>query len=206
MIGKLKGIIDSISEAYVIIDVSGVGYFVYCPASTLRNITIGAGVTLYIETHVREDHIHLYGFLSEIEKKSFQTLVKVNGVGTKMAIAILSSMTPDEIAGSVAAADKVPFTRVSGVGPKLAARLVTELKDKFDFAGISGELSALVSSAAARGATKAANNDINDAVAALVNLGYNRTEAFRIVNKAAATSDEHDVSSLIKVGLKQLGK
>src|SRR5690242_17327897 len=123
MIRKLKGIVDSIETDAVILDVGGVGYGVFCSANTLRLLPREKeSTTLFIETHVREDHIHLFGFATAEEQESFQTLVKVSGVGAKMAMAVLSAMTPSQIATAIAAQDQNAFKAVSGVGPKLASR------------------------------------------------------------------------------------
>jgi len=131
MIGKLKGLVDSTDEGKAIIDVGGVGYLVFSSARTLRDLpSEGQAVELLIETHVREDHIHLYGFLMEEEQQWFKTLITVNGVGTKMALAILSALSPAQLTTAIMAQDKASFTQVSGVGPKLADRLLTELKNK----------------------------------------------------------------------------
>lgn len=198
MIGKLKGIIDTIETASVLIDVAGVGYEVFCSGATLRQIGAeGEATTLHIETHVREDHIHLYGFYSASEKQSFQTLTKVSGVGAKMALAILTVLSPSQLAAAIAAQDKASFTPVSGVGPKLANRLVTELKDKFSVVTAQETLSASP-------ASLAQNNDIADAVTALTGLGYSRSDAFAVVTKVAAQNDNAPIDTLIKEGLKEL--
>lgn len=200
MIGKLKGRIDSVQTTSALIDVGGVGYEVFCSGHTLRQIgKVGEAVTLLIETHVREDHIHLYGFHDAGEKEAFQILTKVSGVGAKMGLAILSVLTPGQLAAAVAAQDKAAFTSVSGVGPKLASRLVTELKDKFNF----GLREAVLGGSAA---VSAANNDIADAVTALVGLGYSRSDAYSAVTRIAARNDNTPIDVLIREGLRELGK
>jgi Holliday junction DNA helicase RuvA len=205
MIRKLKGLIDSLETEGVILDVGGVGYGVYCSANTLRLLPREKeSATLFIETHVREDHIHLYGFATAEEQESFQTLVKVSGVGAKMAMAVLSTLTPSQIATAIASQDLTAFKAVSGVGPKLASRLITELKGKFGFAssGISfGAVTANTASAVAQ-----VNNDINDAISALVNLGYGRSDAYNAISKIAAQNDNVELGMLIREGLKELGK
>src|ERR1700677_1963948 len=123
MIGKLKGVIDSSCEEYVIIDVSGVGYQVFCSIKTLSELKVGTNTSLLIETHVREDHIHLFGFLHEEEKNAFNILQSVNGIGTRLALTILSCLSPSELQAAIDLKDKEAFRKVSGVGPKLAERI-----------------------------------------------------------------------------------
>ncbi|MBQ2810599.1 MAG: Holliday junction branch migration protein RuvA, partial [Alphaproteobacteria bacterium] len=130
MIAKLRGLVDSIFEDSCIVDVGGVGYLVFASAKTLARLNTGSETSLLIETVVREDSISLFGFYDAWEKEWFGTLTKVQGVGAKVCLSILSVLTPSQLAQAVAAQDKNSFLRASGVGPKLAARLVTELKDK----------------------------------------------------------------------------
>src|SRR6476469_1144162 len=131
MIGKLKGIIDTYGEDYVIVDVGGVGYLVHCSARTLQALPAqGEAVTLAIETHVREDQIRLFGFTSDLEREWFRLLQTVQGVGAKVALSILSTLKPGELASAIAIADKAAIRRAPGVGPKVAERIVIELKDK----------------------------------------------------------------------------
>lgn len=202
MIRKLKGIIDTIDSDFMIIDVNGVGYGVFCSANTLRLMPPkGEAVTLFIETYVREDNISLFGFATADEQETFITLQKVSGVGAKMALGILSFMSPAQLASAIAAEDQKAFKAISGVGPKLAARLITELRDKFSFVPV------MPSSASAKAsAVMEANNNINDAISALVNLGYGRSEAYNAVTKVAALNDNAAIDTLIKDGLKELTK
>ena len=130
MIGKLKGIVDTIGDGFLIIDVAGVGYYVFASSKTCAQTAAGEAVEFLIETHVREDHIHLYGFANAGEKDWFNLLLNVQGVGTKVALAILSLHSPQDLVAAIASQDKTAFARVSGIGPKLAQRIVTELKDK----------------------------------------------------------------------------
>src|SRR3954463_16433095 len=131
MIGKLRGTIDSYGEDHVIVDVGGVGYVVHCSAHTLQRLpSVGEPVVVSIETHVREDQIRLFGFLSDVEREWFRLLQTVQGVGTKVALSILSTLTPADLASAIALRDKATITRAPGVGPKVAERVVTELKDK----------------------------------------------------------------------------
>ena len=130
MIAKLRGLVDTIGEDYCIIDVNGVGYLVYASAKTLGKLALNSTASLMIETVVREDSISLFGFVDALEKEWFNTLTKVQGVGAKVCLSIMSVLTPNQLAQAVAAQDKSSFARANGVGPKLAARIVTELKDK----------------------------------------------------------------------------
>ena len=169
MIAKLTGVLDSIGEDRVVVDVGGIGYLAYCSGRTLRALpAVGGSVALAIETHVREDHIHLYGFIDAAERDWFGLLTTVQGVGARVALAILTVLEPGVITDAVISHDKAAFTQAAGVGPKLAARLVTELKDRV------GELVVVrpiqfASEAAGDGA-----GPVGDAVSALVNLGYRR--------------------------------
>lgn len=206
MIAKLKGLLDSVSEIGCIVDVGGVGYQVFASARTLRNLPpVGQAVQLFIETHVREDHIHLFGFLTQAERAWFNLLQTVQGVGAKVALAILGSLSTDELTRALAAGDKAMLTRCDGVGPKLAVRLITELKDKLgglDLGAAAAGLPSAGESAAIEGPGAVA-----DALSALVNLGYKRVDAFGAVTVAARQlGDKADVSSLIRLGLKELAK
>jgi Holliday junction DNA helicase RuvA len=204
MIGKLKGIVDTLKLDHLIMDVGGVGYLVFASAMTLRALPKeGEAALLYIETHVREDHIHLYGFASQAEKEAFLTLLKVSGVGAKMALAILSVLTPQQIAHAVMAQDKKAFTQASGVGPKLAVRLVTELKDSFGKGVSLGAAPTSIASAKPYND----NSPLQDAISALVNLGYSREQAFTVIERVAARQPEGAalaVGALIREGLKEL--
>lgn len=206
MIAKLKGLLDSVSEIGCIVDVGGVGYQVFASARTLRNLPpMGQAVQLFIETHVREDHIHLFGFLTQAERAWFNLLQTVQGVGAKVALAILGSLSTDELTRALAAGDKAMLTRCDGVGPKLAVRLITELKDKLgglDLGAAAAGLPSASESAAIEG-----QGAVADALSALVNLGYKRVDAFGAVTVAARQlGDKADVSSLIRLGLKELAK
>ncbi len=202
MIAKLKGLVDSIGEDFCVIDVNGVGYLVFCSGRTLGNLpAMGEAVTLMIETHVREDHIHLFGFASEIEKDWFNLVQTVQGVGAKVALAILSVVGIDELSNSIAAQDKTVVGRAKGVGPKLATRFITELKDKV------GQFITMPEATEVKGSSPIVDNSaVQDAVSALVNLGYRQTEAYMSVVAVARSFDgEVTVSDLIRLGLKELG-
>src|SRR5271166_525398 len=204
MIGKLKGVVDSQGEDFVILDVHGVGYVVHCSARTLQALpAVGQAAALAIETQVREDSIRLFGFASEAERDWFRLLQSVQGVGAKVALAVQSVLPPAELATAIACADKAAFARAPGVGPKLAARIVAELKDK---APVFGAVDMAV--AAGRGrdhgpAEPAGHGAISDAISALVNLGYGRSQAaMAIAAVIKAAGEDAPASELIKRGLK----
>ncbi len=203
MIAKLKGLVDSVGPDWAVIDVAGVGYHVFCSTRTLAALPhTGEAVSLSVETHVREDHIHLYGFATAREKDAFQILTKVQGVGTKVGLAILSTLSPDEMAQAVAAQDKAPFARASGVGPKLAARLVTELKDKVAAIGVAP---VPVAKSTRTNGADAETDLVEDAVSALVNLGYGRADAFAAVSRTMVLPEPpKSLDGLIRTGLKEL--
>lgn len=203
MIGKLTGAVDSVGDEWAIVDVSGVGYVVFCSRRTLTGLpSPGETVRLLIETHVREDHIHLYGFADSAERTWFRLLCTVQGVGARMALAILSVLPSTELAQAIAAQDKTALLRANGVGIKLATRVITELKEKagkIAFAPVPGE--------AGRGGLDAVPPDAvpKDAVSALVNLGYRQSEAFGAVAHAARTlGTGAPLEAVIKAGLKEL--
>jgi Holliday junction DNA helicase RuvA len=197
MIGKLKGMIEQAGADSVIIDVGGVGYLVFCSGRTLRQLNPGRESTLFIETHVREDHIHLFGFSAEEERLWFKQLQTVSGVGAKVALAVLSALSPDQLITAIASQDKAAFKAVAGVGPKLAERILVELKSKVS--GLS-----IVPKTGGGVATESAGGEIADAISALINLGYNRSEAYGAVQKAAQANKTAKVSDLIRLGLKEL--
>ena len=208
MIAKLRGIVDSFGDDCVIIDVNGVGYLVFASSRTLSKLAKGIEVSLWIETIVREDSISLYGFSSPLEKEWFLTLTKVQGVGAKVCLSILSVLTPFQLSQAVAAQDKSSFARASGVGPKLAARIVSELKGKIVLVSDNADATELSASLMENEPTenKTAEKSakaIEDAISALVNLGYQRIEAYQAVNAAATKLPEADVSKLIKGALKE---
>jgi Holliday junction DNA helicase RuvA len=199
MIGKLKGIVDSVSDDSVLLDVNGVGYVAFCSSKTISAIgEQGAAAVLYIETHVREDHIHLYGFATEAEKRSFKMLTSVQGVGSKVGLAILSALTADEITTAIAAQDKTMITRANGVGPKLAERIITELKSKI---GTIAEIPVTTKQGSKAPIQSSAKND---AISALTNLGIARMDAFVAVNKVA--NENMPLEQIITAALKEVGK
>jgi holliday junction DNA helicase RuvA len=199
MIGKLTGLIDSVAEDSLILDVGGVGYRVCCSARTLSHLDKpGSRLSLLIETHVREDEIRLFGFASEAERQWFKLLQSVQGVGAKLALAILGTLAPQDLARAVTFADKPMMGRAPGVGPKLAQRLVTELKDKVP----AGSAIAVNGAAVPKGDDSA----MTDALSALVNLGYGQADAARALALASERGTAPEVASLVRAGLKELGR
>ena len=205
MIGKLKGVIDSYGEDSVIVDVNGVGYQVHCSVRTLQELPgIGQPATLSIETHVREDQIRLFGFVTEIEREWFRLLQTVQGVGVKVALAVLGTLKPAELASAIALRDKAMVARTPGVGAKVAERIVTELKDKAPaYTNIDPALVRL------SGALddKRAPAPVTDAVSALVNLGYAQSQAAAAIAVATRSAGEGaEATTLIRLGLRELAK
>ena len=200
MIGRLRGIVDGTGDNWALIDVNGVGYMVEGSSRMLSGLPAqGEAVTLAIETYVREDQLRLFGFLNEEERSWFKLLLGVQGVGAKVALAIQGVLSPADLAGAVAAQDKAMVSRAPGVGPKVAQRIVQELKDKIPEGGfmVSGET-----------ATASASAGIADAISALTNLGYSRSQAHIAVQAASQVVGENggedDTQMLIKLALKEL--
>lgn len=205
MIGKLKGLVDAYGEDFVIVDVQGVGYVVHCSARTLQSLpSMGEAATLSIETHARADMIRLYGFRSDQEREWFRLLQTVQGVGAKVALGILSTLDPGGLATAIATGDKAAVARAPGVGPKLAARLVAELKDKAPaFGAVDPALVRLAGSLDDRRAPQ----PVADAVSALVNLGYGRPQASAAIAAALRQAgDEAEARVLIRLGLRELAR
>ena len=206
MIAKLKGLVDSIGDDWVVLDVNGVGYLVFCSGRTLSRLPkIGEAAMLVIETHVREDHIHLYGFFDGAERDWFKLLTTVQGVGAKVGLAILSTLSTDDILHAIAAQDQKTLCRTNGVGPKVATRILTELKDK---AGAMA-LGTVGTSDAVHKNEKSSTGGFGgapvEAASALVNLGYGRSEALAAVSKAnKKLGGEGDLQSLIREALAEL--
>jgi holliday junction DNA helicase RuvA len=203
MIGKLKGVLDSVSEEGLILDVNGVGYVVAASARTLRHLpAVGEATTLHIETQVREDAIRLFGFLAETERDWFRLLQSVQGVGAKVALAILGILSSAELQTAIASQDKAMVSRAPGVGAKLAARIVLELKDKgpaLGLADLGGDIAGAKPSGMGQGA--------QDAVAALVNLGYARPQAaLAVAHGVASLGADAQTAALIRLGLKELAQ
>lgn len=202
MIGKLKGTIDVSYDDHLIVDVAGVGYKVFCSAKTLANLQPGTAIELYIETHVREDHIHLYGFTSVDEQSTFNILQTVKGVGTRMALAILSELSTPQIQIALSAQDKNAFNNVSGVGKKLAERIITELKDKFIANGIiTADTSSNSHTTSSITTNNTTSNSMNDAIEALVSLGINKSDAYSRVSNIINQNPDIDIETIIRMAL-----
>jgi holliday junction DNA helicase RuvA len=200
MIGKLSGIVDSVSEDGVILDVNGVGYLVQCPSSTLSRLSAGAHASLMIEMKVSEDAIRLYGFASAEEREWFRLLQTVQNVGSKVALSVLSTLNPRDLQRALALGDKAMIGRAPGVGPKLALRIATELKDKAPSMMLRGEDDAVVVAHAPRGPE-------SDAVSALIHLGYSDARAAEAVARAAQALGEHtEAGALIREALKGMAR
>ena len=205
MIGKLKGTVDEIAEDHVVIDVHGVGYVAFCSARTLGNLPgAGEAVVLHIDTFVREDMIRLYGFQSPLEREWFRLLQSVQGVGAKVALAVLSTLPPSDLANAIALRDLAMVSRAPGVGKKVAERIVTELKNKAP--AFAGEASGTIGLKQELG-EGVAPQPIADAVSALTNLGYSRDMAANAIAAALkVTGEGADSAKLIRFGLKELAR
>lgn len=205
MIGKLKGTIDSYGPDWVVIDVHGVGYVVHCSSRTLQSLpSAGEAAVLSIETMVREDMIRLYGFANDLEREWFRLLLNVQGVGAKVALSVLSTLKASDLAHAIAMRDKAAIGRANGVGPKVAERIVTELKDKAPgFTDIDPALAKLAGDVDERRAA----GPVADAISALVNLGYGQPQAAAAIASASRSAGENaETAQLIRLGLKELSK
>lgn len=207
MIGSLSGVVAAVGEDTALIEVGGVGYVVQSGGRTLARLQVGGPVRLYIETHVREDAIKLFGFASEEERAWFAHLQTIPGVGAKVALGILDAMPPDALADAIALQDKAAFARANGVGPKLAARLATELTGK---GGPKGFIGLGAPSAAPRAASAGAPSGTGaraEAVSALVNLGIDQSSAARAVASAAKQFEaDAPAPELIRAALKEVSR
>jgi len=202
MIGKLTGTVDSIADDAVILDVGGVGYLAQCPASTLSRLAVGAHASLMIEMKVSPDAIKLYGFASAEEREWFRLLQTVQNVGGKVALAVLSTLSPRDLQRALALGDKAMIGRAPGVGPKLALRIVTELKDKAPSMMLRGEEDGAIAAIA-----HAPRGPESDAVSALIHLGYSDARAAEAVARAAQALGEHsETGVLIREALKGMGR
>ena len=202
MIGKLRGKIDSIYDEYAIIDVNGVGYRVFCSSKTLNSLNIGEDTSILIQTIVKEDAIMLFGFLTDYEKKWFEILCKVNGIGNKMALKIMSYLTPTEILTAIETEDSKAFCKAPGVGQKIASRIVVELKNirknieiQDNNLTISNELTKI---------TVKDDSRLKDALSALENLGYQKNIAYNIISDILKERDDIVIESLITEALKRI--
>ncbi len=206
MIAKLTGLIDSLGDGRAVIDVGGVGYLMFCSGRTLACLGAGEVAEVLVETHVREDHIHLYGFIDATERDWFRLLTTVQGVGAKVALGLLSVLAPDALMQAVASQDKAVITQAPGVGPKLAARILSELKDKIGDMALADQ-PGIVRIAALDGGAEETGvvGPLRDAASALVNLGYQPSEALAAVSRAVGRlGDGASVEALIRAGLGEL--
>jgi len=205
LIGKLRGIVDAVGEAHVIVDVNGVGYEVQASARTLRTLGVGQEVTLSIETHVREDAIRLYGFTSEVERAWFRILQTIQGVGSKVALAVLGTLSPQDLANAIALQNWAAVEQAPGVGKKLAQRVVAELKDKAPALTVAGLNVPSAKAGKAGAAAPMPDDAVAEAISALTNLGYQPAQASQAIAAAMASLDDKvDTPRLIRAGLKEL--
>ena len=198
MIARLKGQVAELSDDGAIIDVGGVGYQLSCSARTLAALPPAGGMAqLHVETIMREDRLQLIGFIQQSERTWFRRLMTVQGVGARVALTVLSALSPQALLEAVAARDKTPLQRADGVGPKLAGRIVAELRDHADTP---------LAEDALKSDGVAAAVPAENAISALVNLGYGRVEAYGAVNRASRNLGEHaSMTTLIPAALKDLG-
>ena len=203
MIAKLAGVVEQIEPDAAVIDVGGVGYLAFCSTRTIGRLPPpGSPARLLIETHVREDHIHLYGFIDAAERDWFRRLTMVQGVGVRLALSLLSAVPPEKLGLAILAQDKPALAQAEGVGPRLAARIINELRDKI--ANIAAPVSA---SSALRDEPTNGQGATADAIAALENLGVGRTEALGAIAAAARRlGSEAAADVLIKAGLEELAR
>ena len=203
MIGSLSGLVDGIFDGYIILDVGGVGYRVFCSSKTVAKLSgVGQAAKLLIETQVREDHIHLFGFADSMEKQAFELITTVQGVGAKVARAILSALSASDLQMAIMTGDAKAITRANGVGPKLASRIVAELKGKTGTLGTNETMVVLQNT----GGNSATNGAMDEAISALVNLGYGKSEAGMTVASIMRQNPEIKTAELIRLSLKEIGK
>lgn len=219
MIAKLKGTIDNIGEDCCIIDVNGVGYLVFMSSRSLSKLRQGEFATLLIETVIKEDSFTLFGFQTAWEKEWFNTLTKIQGVGGKVCLNILSALSPAQLAQAVAAQDKSSFLRAAGVGPKLAARLVTELKDKIvtippeyiNSNELNSDTESTISTKTVNTEKQSSETDTTytlteDVTSALTNLGYQKIDAYKIASEICLNNPNANLPTLIRLSLKEFNK
>ena len=205
MIGRLKGVIDELGDGWAVVDVNGVGYRVFCSSRTLENFFAGEFAVIEVETHVREDHIHLYGFGDSTEKEWFKLLTMVQGVGAKVGLAILGVLGPEELISAISTSDSATISRAPGVGKKLATRIASELKDKIGAVALGAALNSISPNDEIAASGKGSSGVIMEATSALVNLGYGSSEALSVVALAAEElGDSVTIEELIRNGLRVL--
>ncbi|WP_431854184.1 Holliday junction branch migration protein RuvA [Azospirillum sp.] len=209
MIAKLTGVVDSVGTDWVVIDVNGVGYQLTASSRTLSRLMGGERASMVVETFVRDDRIVLYGFADAAERDWFRLLTTIQGVGSRLALSILGVLDADQLTRAIASQDKTALTRADGVGAKVATRIVNELKDKVGnlALGVSATAGAPAKGGAPAAGPSPDNAAMADAVSALVNLGYGRSEAFgAVVAAGRGLGDGAKVADLIRLGLKELSQ
>ena len=208
MFAKLTGLLDSKGDSWVVIDVGGVGYLVQCGTRTINEIPVsGSSTTVFIETVVREDAFLLYGFLSTADRDWFRLLLKVKNVGARVALGILSSLPPENLSNAIAANDRNALTLAPGVGPKLAERIISELKDKVIFSPEINVEKNNFSNSKDHSRHPLGSEIIKDTVSALTNLGYSPAESVEVVRKITQHLEEKiEIKSLLRMSLKELSK
>ena len=202
MIGKLRGKIDSIFEDYLIIDVNGVGYRVFCSSKTLSSINVGDELSLFIQTVVKEDSITLFGFLNDFDKNWFEILCKINGIGSKMALKIMGTLTVNEMLSAIDTEDTKMFCRAPGIGQKIASRIIVELKGVRK--NINIQIDNLTTSVETTNTMVKEDSRFKDALSALENLGYQRNIAYNIIADILKEKDDIVIESLITEALKRI--
>jgi len=203
MIGKLTGLVDSVFDDYLILDVNGVGYVVYCSSKTLMCLELKSKISLIIQTIVREDAIVLFGFLDNFEKIIFENLCKVSGIGGKLALKIMGELTIDEIVGAIESKDEKTLCRAPGVGQKVASRIITELKNLRKVLDKNG-IFISTSNIKITKITGDIDKKLDDALSALENLGYQKNLAYNIISNILNERSDIVIESLITEALKRI--
>lgn len=205
MIGKLKGTLDEINQDHIILDVCGVGYKVFLSSSTLNGLNEKTELILNIEMHIREDQMLLYGFNSKLEQKWFNLLQKVQGVGSRMALTILSNLKPDQLYYAIISEDIKIIKSISGIGPKIATRIINELKGHSEIT-INSTLGSHLQDGGSGNvlANITADNVLNDALDALTTLGFQRAHALKVLSDIRLDNDAATLEELIRQALAKL--
>ena len=206
MIAQLRGILSHTADTHAIIDVQGVGYLVHISGRTQGQLAAQDGaVTVLTEMIVREDSMTLYGFYDASERDAFRLLITVQGVGAKAAMAILSVLSPADLSSAIMAGDKAMVARADGVGPKIAQRVVNELAEKIGRFPSLGDGLTINTSSAIGGDDSPVASAMGDALSALINLGYGRSEAHAALLRVQQAGDADDLSGLIAAALREIG-
>ena len=200
MFAKLKGVVDTIEVNHIILDVNGVGYLVHCSGKTLSQAHQGSDISLFIETHVREDQIVLFGFMTKQEKECFLEVTTVKGIGPKIALQVLNQITPDQLCVAINMKDRAIFKGVSGIGPKTIDRMFAELKDRAFVNNFEKYFPEGTSDSSEEGEQSIRG----DAISVLVNLGINKSEAFTLVSDIISKFPEYNLNEIIKAALSKV--